>query len=98
MTDARVVVVADSTSALPPDEVARLGIVVVPVHVVVDGASRREGLDKTPREVADQLRAGARLTTSRPSPQEFLQAYRDAADAGAEAVVSVHLSADLSGT
>jgi DegV family protein with EDD domain len=98
MASQRVAVVADSTLALPPEMAARAGIVVVPVHVVVDGKSLREGVDITPTEVAQRLRGGARLTTSRPSPHEFATAYRAAADAGAQAVVSVHLSAELSGT
>ena len=98
MASDQVAVVADSTLALPRELAARHGIEVVPVHVVVDGRSLREGMDITPPEVASRLRAGARLTTSRPSPQEFLAVYRAAAHAGATGVVSVHLSAELSGT
>lgn len=98
MASERVVVVADSTLALPEEECERLAITVVPVHVVVDGRALREGVEISPAEVAEQLRAGGSLTTSRPSPQEFLTAYRAAAEAGAGHVVSVHLSSDLSGT
>jgi DegV family protein with EDD domain len=38
------------------------------------------------------------VTTSRPNPEEFAAVYREAAAAGADAVVSLHLSAELSGT
>ena len=38
------------------------------------------------------------VTTSRPSPADFATAYRSVLDAGASNVVSVHLSAALSGT
>ncbi len=93
-----IVVVTDSTCGLPDSEIARLGIDVVPVLVVVDHESLREGIDITPSEVADKLRSGARLTTSRPSPEHFLAAYQRAADQGAAGVVSVHLSTELSGT
>ncbi len=98
MGEQRVAVVADSTLALPEGLAEQHGITIVSVHVVVDGRSMREGVDITPSELAGLLRAGERVTTSRPSPQEFLATYRRAADAGASAVVSVHLSAELSGT
>jgi DegV family protein with EDD domain len=98
MANAHVAVVADSTLALPPAMAAGAGITIVPVHVVVDGRSLREGEEIQPSEVAALLRSGQRLTTSRPSPQQFLAAYRAAAEQGAGAVVSVHLSAELSGT
>jgi DegV family protein with EDD domain len=94
----RIVVVADSTLALPATDAEQHGIRVVPVHVVVAGQSLREGLDISPSQVAEHLRAGKHVTTSRPSPQEFLTVYREAAADGAEGVVSVHLSAELSGT
>lgn len=94
----RIAVVVDSTLAVPASDVAALDIRVVPVHVVVGGRSLQEGLQITPSEVAEHLRSGERVTTSRPAPQEFLAAYREAADDGAAAVVSVHLSAELSGT
>jgi DegV family protein with EDD domain len=38
------------------------------------------------------------VSTSRPSPQAFLDAYRRLADTGAEQIVSAHISAGLSGT
>jgi DegV family protein with EDD domain len=38
------------------------------------------------------------VSTSRPPPAAFLEAFRDAATAGYEAVVSLHLSAEMSGT
>ena len=93
-----VVVVVDSTLAVPPEDAERYGIRIVPVHVVDDGRSLREGVDISPAQVAERLRSGARLTTSRPSPQEFLEVYRSLADAGATGIVSIHLSAELSGT
>ncbi len=44
------------------------------------------------------LRAGGRVGTASPSPDQFADAYAAAAAGGAEAVVSVHLSGRLSGT
>jgi DegV family protein with EDD domain len=94
----RVALVTDSTAYLPQGEAAARGIAVVPVHVVVAGRSFDDGGDITAADVADALREFRPVTTSRPSPQSFLDAYSAAKRAGAEAVVSAHLSADISGT
>jgi DegV family protein with EDD domain len=48
--------------------------------------------------VASALAAWGPVSTSRPTPAEFAAVYRDALDAGASAVVSLHLSRELSGT
>ncbi|GAA5161218.1 DegV domain-containing protein [Ornithinimicrobium tianjinense] len=72
---------------------------VVPLHVSVGGRGSVPAREITPSEVADLLLQGReRLSTSRPSPGEFAEAYREAARAGASGVVSVHLSSRVSGT
>jgi DegV family protein with EDD domain len=48
--------------------------------------------------VADALRQWRPVSTSRPSPAAFVEAYTQAAEAGADGVVSVHLSGEMSGT
>lgn len=89
-------VVTDSTASLP---IEAAGVLVVPLIVTVSGRDGREGVDVRPEDVARAL--GERrlaVTTSRPSPADFAQAYRSLLDAGATGVVSVHLSSRLSGT
>jgi len=93
-----VAIVTDSTAYLPVDLVMRQGIRVVPLHVVLGGRQFREGVDVTTADVAAALRRFTPVSTSRPSPQAFLDAYEAAAADGADAVVSVHISADMSGT
>jgi len=93
-----VAIVTDSTAYLPLDLVARQGIRVVPLHVVLGGQQFSEGVDVTTAELAAALRKFTPVSTSRPSPQAFLDAYEAAAANGADAVVSVHISADMSGT
>mgnify|MGYP002778761489 FL=1 len=94
-----VAVVTDSTAYLPPGVAERYGVEVVPLYVVLAGRSGREGLDVSPADVARALSArGGRVSTSRPTPGDFVAAYRRCLDAGAQRLVSVHLSADLSGT
>jgi DegV family protein with EDD domain len=93
-----VAVVADSTAYLPPSLVAELGIRIVPLHVTIGSRTGRDGVDVGCGEVTSALRSHVTVTTSRPSPAEFATAYRAALDAGAQSVVSVHMSATLSGT
>ncbi|TDE00795.1 DegV family protein [Jiangella asiatica] len=94
----RVAVVTDSTAHLAPEDVVERGIEVVPLQVVVDGAAMNEGTGIGLHEVADALRSHVPVTTSRPSPQAFLDVYETVAARGCSAVVSVHLSGSLSGT
>lgn len=95
-----VAVVTDSAAMLPPEVVAAHGIAVVPLQVVVDGRSYDEGVDEraTPAFVAKALRDHLPVSTSRATPAAMLDAYLRAAAAGAEEIVSVHLSAALSAT
>jgi len=93
-----VAIVTDSTAYLPVDLVARHGIWVVPLHVVLGGKQFSEGVDVTTAEVAAALRKFTPVSTSRPSPRAFLDAYEAAAAGGADAIVSVHISSDMSGT
>ncbi|MEU0481084.1 DegV family protein [Streptosporangium sp. NPDC006013] len=94
-----VAVVTDSTAYLPREQVSRLGIIVVPLQVVVGGRS----LDDMARldgaaSVDDALGERAPVTTSRPAPRRFADAYDQAAAQGATGIVSIHLSAEMSGT
>ena len=94
----RVAIVTDSTAYLPGEVVARHGIDVVPLSVVMGDQVLSEGGEATPGDVAQALQRRLQVTTSRPNPEAFAAAYRAAAERGADAVVSLHLSAELSGT
>ncbi|WP_433080124.1 DegV family protein [Dactylosporangium sp. CA-052675] len=95
-----VAVVTDSTAYLPPLPATTGGrLTVVPLAVVVNGVPGLETADIDSATVAEAL--GARrvaVTTSRPSPEAFAEVYRRLLDDGADGVLSVHLSARLSGT
>ncbi|KGN30163.1 hypothetical protein N802_09830 [Knoellia sinensis KCTC 19936] len=90
--------VTDSTAYLSPDLLGAHGIEVVPLHVVVGGKEHREGVDVDAHEVAEALRSFRPVSTSRPSPQAFLDVYRSVAERGADSIVSVHISSDMSST
>jgi DegV family protein with EDD domain len=93
-----VAVVTDSTAHLPEGFADRHSIRVVPLHVLIDGVTALDGVEVGPAELADALSERRIVTTSRPTPAEFAAVFRSALDEGADAVVSVHLSSELSGT
>jgi fatty acid kinase fatty acid binding subunit len=94
----RVAVVTDSTASLPLDVLERFGIIVVPLSVVIGGQVFDDGSEATASDVATALRSWTPVSTSRPSPAALLAAYEKAQADGADAVVSIHLSAAMSGT
>jgi DegV family protein with EDD domain len=94
-----VAVVTDSTAYLPPRLVEQYSVEVVPLYVVMAGHSGREGTEIGPADVARALAVrGHTVSTSRPTPGDFVSVYRRRLAEGAERIVSVHLSAELSGT
>jgi DegV family protein with EDD domain len=93
-----VAIVTDSTSYLSADLVTEHGIRVVPLQVVIGGTAYDECAEATSATVAEALRTWAPVTTSRPAPAAFLDIYEQAASQGCDGVVSIHLSADISGT
>lgn len=90
--------VTDSTSYLPAGLADQLGVRVVALQVRLGERTGLEGVDVSPADVTAALRARTAVSTSRPSTAEFVQVYRQALADGAAAVVSLHLSAELSGT
>ncbi len=94
-----VAVVTDSTAYLPAELSGTYDLTVVPLTVVINGDEGLEGSEITPTEVARALNARrVAVSTSRPAPAQFVAAYRRLLDAGADGIVSVHLSSKLSGT
>jgi DegV family protein with EDD domain len=90
-------VVTDSTACLPALTLERLGISVVPLRVTLGSRTVVDG-EVSSAEVARALRSKVAVSTSRPTPAEFAAKYQSLLAAGAANVVSVHLSAALSGT
>lgn len=89
-----VVVVTDTSANIDPLEAEQLGLVIVPLHVVVDGEELREDVDEVPDDVATR-----QATTAAASPGELEVAYRRAlAASGGCGVVAIHISSGLSAT
>jgi DegV family protein with EDD domain len=74
-----VAIVTDTTACVPQEKVARYNIEVVPVQLIIDDKSYRDGIDITPTEFYTHLRQAKKTpTTSSSSPGPYLEAYRKA--------------------
>ena len=92
-------IVTDSTADLTPELVERYGIRVVPLEVLAEGKAYKDKIDITNEEYYEILRSATVLpTTSQPSPAVFAQTYRELAAEGAEHIISIQISSELSGT
>lgn len=95
----RVAVVTDSTASLAESTAADHGVTVVPLEVLVGDGRHTEGdSDLSSADLAAAMREEQQVATSRPNPEIFAQVYRRLAAEGYQEIVSLHLSAELSGT
>jgi DegV family protein with EDD domain len=94
----RVGIVTDSTSDLPPALIEELGIGVVPVRVYFGSENYLDKVTITPSEFYARFAVTEDAPkTSQPPPADFTQVYENVAT-HAGSIVSIHLSAGLSGT
>ncbi|WP_379160661.1 DegV family protein [Paenibacillus sp. sgz5001063] len=89
---------SDSTSDLPQGWKETYDIGIVPLYVVFDDATYKDGVDITPEEVYQQVAArGALPKTAAPSPADFITAFEPVIRDGAD-IVYISLSSALSST
>ncbi len=90
----------DSNAQLPPSLVDRYAIEVVPITVTIDGIDYAEGVDLDADAFYARFAGGAtpQASTAQPSPGRFAEAYRRLVDRGASEIISIHVSATVSGT
>lgn len=99
MASYTIALVTDSTCDIPAALRERYALHVVPLSIIWGGEQLREGLDIQAeafyrRLVVDPVYP----TTSQPTPQDFLAAYRQARQQGAEEIVVITISGAMSGT
>ncbi len=94
----RIAIVTDSTSDIPQELAQSLGITVIPLMVNFGMKQYRDGIDIKSDQFYQMLAQAEQLpTTSQPSPAEFQQLYESLLQ-DHHSVISIHLSAGLSGT
>jgi DegV family protein with EDD domain len=91
-------VVADTTSYLPPELIEQHDIHLVSLYVGIEGEQDREADIDDLHGFYERLRTSDQaVTTSQPSVGDFIAVYEPLLAEGKE-VVSIHLSAGISGT
>lgn len=92
-------IVTDSTSDLPREAVQTIGITVVPLSILFGDEELLDGVDIQSEQFFRRLaREPVTPTTAQPAPALFRQAYQRLIADGATEILSIHLSAKLSGT
>lgn len=91
-------IVTDSTADIPKELATQYQIHIVPNIVVIDGQSLEDGKDLSRREFYNNLPLmKTNPTTSTSSPGVYQQLYGDILKRGADQIVSIHASSQLSG-
>ncbi|SEU16193.1 DegV family protein [Nonomuraea wenchangensis] len=92
----RIAVVTDSTACLAGGVD---GVTVVPITMIVSGTPYDDPTSTSPLGSASiSTSPSVPASTSRPSPARFAACYAALADSGVTGIVSIHLSAEMSGT
>jgi len=95
---AQVAVVTDSTALYPSAE-PPTGVTVVPLQVIIGEECYDEGTEQgSPEAVIAAFAAKQKVSTSRPAPATMRDVYARLAREGYDEVLSIHLSAEMSGT
>ena len=91
-------IVTDSTSDIPEDLAASLGIIVVPLTVFFGEEAYKDKIEIQHDEFFNRLQNGGILPrTTQPSVGDFISAYKPLIEEGNE-ILSIHISDKLSGT
>ena len=95
----KISIVTDSACDLPASIVEKHGITVVPLYINQGDKSYLDGVNLTREEFYRLLPSfHPAPSTATPSTEVFTQVWNKLADAGADAILSIHLSEKLSAT
>ncbi|HSS97793.1 MAG TPA: DegV family protein [Terriglobales bacterium] len=96
---AKIALITDSTTYLPPELSKGYDIHVVPSLVIWAGKELRDGFDIQPSEFYKQLASASDMpTTSQPSPAAFKDKFEELKKNGFTDILCLCVSAKLSGT
>lgn len=88
----------DGAGDLPPEWIEAYDIDVIPINIQFGQQTFLQGIDLSNADfyrMADE--SGTIPQTSQPSPQQFIEFYRQIADPG-DTILSIHVTSKLSGT
>lgn len=91
-------IVTDSTCDLPAEIITQYGIQTIPLYINFGNQGYLDGIDISRDEFYTRLpSSSSNASTAVPSLERFIAAYNTLADEGADEVLSIHISAALSG-
>ncbi|MFC3749196.1 DegV family protein [Paenibacillus sp. GCM10012306] len=89
---------SDSTSDLPQGWKEKYDVGIVPLYVIFDEGTYKDGVDITPEEVYRKVAAkGSLPKTAAPSPADFIAAFTPVIESGGD-IVYISLSSAISST
>jgi DegV family protein with EDD domain len=95
----KLAIITDSTCDLGADVLEQLKVKRVPLYVHFQDKTYKDWLEISPADIIAGVKAGASTpSTSQPSPQDFEDAYKAVVQEGAEEILCLTISSELSGT
>lgn len=95
----RIVIVTDTDSSLPLELIKKHNIIQVPIIIQFGDESFRDVYDITNDAIFTRIDKEGKLpTTAAPSPGQFVEAFKQAFDSGADAVLCLNISSEMSAT
>ena len=98
MSDQKIAIVTDSSAYIPESALKGLDVSVIPLWLLWEGESFRDGVDIDPSAFYKRLREAKTLpTSSQPTVVEFESFFKEVLTR-ADAIVNVLVSSKISGT
>ena len=95
----QIALVTDSTCDIPAEWIQQYEIAVVPLTIIFGSEQFLDGVELSATQFYERLSNGTQHpTTSQPTPEAFLDAYRRAAAGGAGQILAITISSAMSGT
>jgi DegV family protein with EDD domain len=96
---ARIAIITDTDSSLPGELAKKYGIVQVPIIIQFGNESFRDVYEINNETIFARIDKEGKLpTTAAPSPGQFVEAFKAAFDAGADSILCMNISSEMSAT
>jgi DegV family protein with EDD domain len=95
----RIAIITDTDSSLPLDLAKEHNIILVPIHIQFGDESFRDAYEINNDKLFARIDSTGKLpTTTAPSPGQFVEAFEKAFDSGADEVLCLTISSEMSAT
>ncbi len=96
---AKTVIITDSDSSLPNEICEKYNITQVPISIHFGETTYQTSVDINDQQLFEIIDRERKIpTTSAPSPQDFITAFQKAFDNGAESIICICVSSEISAT